>query len=91
MKWTKKNGAQVAQSDGYEVEIVKSRGIYWATCYEVRGSVRLKKFAFPPKRSIKALKELVAGNALFSQGTPVRKESKPQSEPEAMELQWWQR
>lgn len=91
MKWNKSGKAQVTQSGDYEAEIVKSRGLYWATCYELRDSVRLKKFAFPPKRSIKALKELVAGNALFCDKTPVKKESKPQTEPEPLELQWWQR
>lgn len=91
MKWKKRGGVQVAQSGDYEAEIVKSRGMYWATCYELHGSVRLKKFIFPPKRTLKALKELVADNILFCEEKPVRKQVKPQTAYEPLELQWWQR
>lgn len=90
-KWTKKNGVQVMRSGEFEVEIVKNRGVYWATCYEFHGSVRLKKFIFPPKRTLKALKELVADNVLFCDDKPTRTEVERQPVHEPAELQWWQK
>lgn len=93
MKWIKKGRAQVAQMGAYEAEIVKARGIYWATCYELHGSVKIKMFVFPPKSRIKALKELVESNAYFCKQRREPKQTRQQTatEPLELELEWWQR